>query len=207
MKGKIVAGLIAALLIVSVALFAGCVEKETPTEAGESTPTPEPTVEMTPEGGLTPEPEQTPSPTAEPVLSPGYAWYHDEEFGYKIAYPENWVKDVVISTDGGDDGVIFSDPDTGTSNVMVATTSEYDMEALKAGAEGGKEVVINGREGYEAILQPMPVVKMKLVVFTVGDKYYMISCTAPVESLDGSMSTFNETVDTFDNVINSFVIE
>lgn len=193
MKGKIVAGLIAALLIVSVALFAGCVEKETPTEAGEPTPTPEP--------------EQTPSPTTEPVLAPGYKWYHDEEFGYKIAYPENWVKDVVISTDGGDDGVIFIDPDTGTSNVMVATTSEYDMEALKAGAEGGKEVVINGRKGYEAILQPMSMVKMKLVVFTVGDKYYMISCTAPVESLDGSMSTFNETVDTFDNVINSFVIE
>lgn len=222
MKGKIVAGLIAALLIVSVALFAGCVEKETPTEAEESTPTPEPTVEVTPEEDgtpeptvaatpeeeLTPEPEQTPLPTTEPVLAPGYTWYHDEEFGYKIGYPENWVKEVAISTDESkDDGMVFSDPDTGTSMVMVATASEYDMEALKAGTEGGKEVVINGRKGYEAILQPMPPVKMKLVVFTVDDKYYIISCTAPVESLDGSMSTFNETVDTFDNVINSFVIE
>lgn len=193
MNGKIVAGLIAALLIVSVAIFAGCVEKETSTEDGESTPTPYP--------------GQTLSPTTEPVLASGYVWYHSEEFGYKIAYPENWEKNVVISTDGGDDGVIFSDPDTGTSNVMVATMSEYDIDALKAETEGGEEVIINGRSGYAAILQPMSMLKMRLVVFDVGDRYYLIYCTAPVEPLDGSMSTFDDTVDTFDNVINSFVIE
>jgi len=201
MKGKIVAGLIAALLIVSVALFAGCVEKETPTEAGESTPTPEPTVEMTPEEGLTPGPEQTPSPTAEPVLSPGYAWYHDEEFGYKIAYPENWEKiDVIPAGEGMEGAVSFRDPGTPTNTIGVTITSEYDMEALKAGAEGGKEVVINGREGYEAILQPMSMVKMKLVVFAVGDRYYVVSPTTSADS-------FDEQTEMIDNVINSFVIE
>jgi len=171
---------------------------ETPIEAGEATP--EPTMEDTSEEDVTPEPKQTPSSSTEPVLAPGYKWYHDEEFGYKIAYPENWEKNAATSTDSGDDAVIFSDPDTGTSNVMVGTSLEYDMEALKAETEGGKEVVINGREGYEVIFQPMPPVKMKLVVFDVGNKYYMISCTAPTD-------TFNGTVDTFDNVINSFVIE
>lgn len=86
MKGKIVTGLIAALLIASVVLFAGCMEPKTSTEAEESTPTPEPTVEMTPEEETTPKPtveatseedptseiEQTssPTPTSTTTLTP-----------------------------------------------------------------------------------------------------------------------------------------
>jgi hypothetical protein len=212
MKGKIVAGLIAALLIVSVALFAGCVEKETPTEVEESTPTTEPTVEMTPEEDvtpeptvtatpeeeLTPEPEQTPLPTTEPVLAPGYTWYHDEEFGYKIAYPENWEKiDVIPAGEGMEGAVSFMDMGTPTNVIGVIITSEYDMEELKA---VGTEVVINGRKGYAAIDQPMPPVKTKVVAFAVDSRYYVVSVTTSADS-------FDEQTEMIDNVINSFVIE
>jgi len=92
---------------------------------------------------------------------------------------------------------MFGDPDT-ANMISVLVSSEYDMEELKA--KGAKKVVINDREGYEAIIQPMPPVKMKLVAFAVADRYYLISCTTSAE-------LFDEYVDMFDNAINSFVIE
>jgi len=138
---------------------------------------------------------------AETTLPPGYTWYEDEEFKFKIAYPENWTivpKEEITIIDEDTLGVaMFRDPDT-TNMIFVSVLSEYDMEELKA--IGAKKVVINGREGYEAIIQPMPPVKMKLIAFAVADRYYLISCTTSVE-------LFDEYVDIFDNAINSFVIE
>ena len=32
-----------------------------------------------------------PTLAAEPTLPPGYTWYEDEEFKFKIGYPENWT--------------------------------------------------------------------------------------------------------------------
>ena len=28
---------------------------------------------------------------SEPALAPGYKWYHDDEFNFKIGYPESWT--------------------------------------------------------------------------------------------------------------------
>jgi hypothetical protein len=138
---------------------------------------------------------------SEPTLPSGYKWYYDDEFKFGIGYPENWAvvpKEEIIITDEVTLGMaMFRDPDT-SGMISVSVASEYDMEELKA--KGAKKVVINGREGYEAIIQPMPPVKMKLVAFAVADRYYVISCTTSAE-------LFDEYVDMFDNAINSFVIE
>jgi hypothetical protein len=137
---------------------------------------------------------------SEPKLPPGYTWYEDEEFNYKIGYPEDWTivpKEEITITDEVTLGVaMFKDPDTPTM-ISVAVSSEYDMEKLKT--RGAKKIVINDRVGYEAIIQPMPPVKMKLVAFPVADRYYIVFCTTSEE-------LFDESVDMFDNAINSFVI-
>ena len=141
------------------------------------------------------------TPTSEPTLPSGYNWYYDDEFKFGIGYPEDWTvvpKEEITITDEVTLGVaMLRDPDT-ANMISVSVSSEYDMEELKA--KGAKKVIINGREGYEAIIQPMPPVKMKLVAFAVADRYYVISCTTSAE-------LFDEYVDTFDNAINSFVIE
>jgi len=129
-----------------------------------------------------------------------YKWYHNDEFGYKIGYPENWTivpKEEIVLGEGIEHAQFFTEPDT-PSTILVSIRSEYDIEGLKA--IGGKDVVINGREGYEVIIQPIPGVKQKIVAFVVNDKYYLITCST-------SANLFDEYTATFDNVINLFVIE
>ncbi len=41
-----------------------------------------------------------PTLAAEPTLPPGYTWYEDDEFKFKIAYPEGWVKEEVTYGEG-----------------------------------------------------------------------------------------------------------
>jgi len=129
-----------------------------------------------------------------PELAPGYEWYQDGEFGYKIGYPENWTvipKENISLGEGIESAAMFKVPDTPTT-ISVQIASAYDMEGLKAG--GGKRVVINGREGYEVITQPMPKVKQKIVAFAVDDKYYVISCSTSAELFDEYADTFNKAI-------------
>ena len=140
------------------------------------------------------------TPASEPTLPPGYTWYHDEEFSFKIGYPEDWtiVPTEEITLGEGILGIAHFTPEIPGTTLQVWVLSEYDMEGFKA--MGGKDVVINGREGYEVIFQPMPPVKIRQIVFEVDDRYYSIICSTTEELYD-------EYTEVFDNAINSFVIE
>ena len=135
---------------------------------------------------------------AEPTLPPGYTWYEDEEFKFKVAYPEDWVKEEAIYGEGILGGAFFMVPDTPNIISVTILDSECDIEELKA--MGAQEVVINGREGYDVIFQPIPIVKQRGVIFPVDERCYSISCSTAVE-------LFDEYATIFDTAINSFVIE
>ena len=197
MEIKIIVSSIAVMLIASIIFISGCVEEE-PTTVEELTPTLEPTIETTPKAESTAESEQNPSLTAVPIFAQNYKWYHNDEFNYKISYPDNWtmVSQEVITPDELS-RTSFEEPDS-TSTFFVSIMQEVDIEEIKA---LGKEVVINEMKGYQ-VTQSIPSVGMKItmVVFQVDDKHYTIGCTTSEE-------LFDEYSDTFDNIINSFEID
>jgi len=149
---------------------------------------------------------------AEPTLPPGYTWYEDKEFKFKIAYPEGWtvtpkeeiglgestMNGINLSTVGA---AMFMEPDT-PNIIGVSINSVSDVEKLRAliSEMCAKKVMINGREGYEITLQPISMVKQKVVYFFVDEMCYIISCSTAVE-------LFDEYANIFDASINSFVIE
>lgn len=142
-----------------------------------------------------------PTLAAEPTLPPGYTWYEDEEFKFKIGYPEDWrvvPEEEKIYGEGMLGGAMFQYPDTPNTIAVNILDSECDIEKLKA--MGAQEVVINGREGYDVIFQPLPIVTQRLVHFPVDERCYFISCSTEVE-------LFDEYAAKFDTAINSFVIE
>jgi len=150
---------------------------------------------------------------AEPTLPPGYTWYEDEEFKFKIGYPEGWTvtpKEEIILGESTMNGInlstvgaaMFMEPDT-PNIIGVSVNSVSDVEKLKALIEsemGAKKVIINGREGYDITFQPIPIVKQRVVYFFVDEMCYTISCSTAVE-------LFDEYANIFDTAINSFVIE
>lgn len=140
---------------------------------------------------------------SEPALAPGYKWYQDDEFRFKIAYPESWTVTPMEEKDlyrGLLGSVAFSDPNTPSINTFSVMISSEINERLKS--MEGKDVVINGREGYEVITSSISIggAVLRVVTFTVDDRYYQISCIT-------SKDLFDEYAATFDNAINSFVIE
>jgi PGF-CTERM protein len=183
MKKKIIVGLIAIVAIVAVALSTNLVAITVVTSAEE------------------------------PALPPGYTWYEDEEFKFKIGYPEGWTvtpKEEIILGESTMNGInlstvgaaMFMEPDT-PNIISVTVNSVSDVEKLKALIEpemGAKKVIINEREGYDITLQPMPIVKQRVVYFFVDEMWYTISCSTAVE-------LFDEYAAKFDTSINSFVIE
>lgn len=134
---------------------------------------------------------------AEPTLPPGYTWYEDEEFKFKIGYPEGWSMPEGEATydEGLLGGALFTQGTPGVT-LQVVVASEFAMDELKA---MGKTVMINGREGYDAEAEFMGGMKSRNVAFAVEDRYYVIMCTAPAETYDGY-------ADAFETAINSFVI-
>jgi PGF-CTERM protein len=162
-----------------------------------------------------------PTLAAEPTLPPGYTWYEDEEFKFKIGYPENWTavpKEEIILGESTMNGInlstvgaaMFMEPDTPNIIIGVSVNSVSDVEKLKALLEsemGAKKVIINGREGYDMTSQPMPIVKQRVVYFFIDEKCYTISCLTAAELFDATAELFDEYADIFDTAINSFVIE
>ncbi len=138
---------------------------------------------------------------AEPTLPPGYTWYEDEEFKFKIGYPEGWSMPEGETTYGEGllGGARFT-PGTPGVTLQVLVASEFAMDELKA--MEGKTVMINGREGYDATfdVEIMIVMKIREVAFAVEDRYYVITCTAPAK-------VYADYADAFETAINSFVIE
>jgi hypothetical protein len=235
MKRKSLANLTSVVLIALAMLFAGCIGEETTSEVEEFNVAP----------GSVGESSES---IAEMELE--FELYRNDEFGYSISYPEDWVIRTNVERDmekpdsergmerpdlegemeipdmeegmekpdiegdmerpnsegnverpifGGDmqGGIFFEEPESGTM-LMVSVISEYDIDELKA--SGAEEIVVNGREAYATIIQLMPEIKMKLVVFPADDKYYVVSGNAPSE-------LFDQYADAFDTSINSFAIE
>jgi PGF-CTERM protein len=153
----------------------------------------------------TPEPTPTPVRSLEPVLVNGdelYEWYYDDEFSYKIIYPGYWevfpAKKEMLG-EGMLSLVVFASEESEVA-LVVGVFSEYDMEELKA--MDGKDVVINGREGYDVTFEsPWERVQSKrIVVFTVEDRYYVIEATA-------LPALFDEYANVLGKMVNSFVTE
>jgi len=196
-----------------------------------STPEPEmesPTIISTP----TPTPEATWKPNV--TLKSGYTWYQDDEFGYGFGYPEKWEEENLGLGEGQEAGVSFGSdaitPSTDSPEANVAVVVWSNSTSVRfwespdwvehGGLEKGKEmgmvskygnVTINGREGFEIVFDPFmvgfgsktPVMKERLVIFTVDDLDYVIMAYANTPEGD----LYSKYESTFDDVINSFVIE
>lgn len=201
-------------------LFAGCTGRETTTVTPPATPA---TV-STPEQVVS-NPTPAPKATLNVTLKQGYKWYQNQEFGYRIGYPENWVIEEVyqrISSPSARKGMESSiwlmpeDLDDGTPNngaivLMVNVNSDPEQAKIwenpdfenytqQGAVSKYGEITINGRKGYEVVMSPFPVAKNRIVVFTVGDLYYMVNAAAQKE-------LFNKYEGTFNDSINSFIIE
>lgn len=181
----------ASLLVVSIAFMGGCTRQPTTEE-----PSP-----------------PAPSPPTEPV-TPGYFRVYDYKLGYGLEYPEDWEMQVPEVVDGEDveSVAMFTKPGTPTTlSVIVKLSNLTSLEEVKEEIKEElnklgmtileeREIVVNGREGYEVIYKPIPVVKMRQVIFIANGKTYMLVCsTAEV--------LYDEYEETFDHVINSFVIK
>ena len=150
-----------------------------------------------------------PTPPTTPV-TPGYIRVYDHEFGYGFEYPEDWESQPIEGEDV-ESVVMFTKPGTPTTLIVTVELSNLSLEEIKGefreGLEGlgltileEREIIVNDREGYEVIYRPIAAVKMRQVIFTANGRSYMLVCsTAEV--------LYDEYRDTFDHVINSFVIE
>jgi len=131
------------------------------------------------------------------TLPEGYSWYQNDEFGYKIAYPEDWtVIPHEVPRDGMDHIQEFRDPD-GFGRITVYRYYEYDLNMFKDWEQ--EDVLINGRKGYE-VIDWGTTPKIKTVVFVNKDKLWAIVCTTP-------RGLWDEYASTFDNAICTIVIE
>ncbi len=157
-------------------------------------------------------PTDGPTPPTTPV-TPGYIRVDDHELGYGFEYPEDWETQVIEAVDGEDveSILMFTEPGTPTSLIVTVklsnlTSLEEVKEEFREGLKGlggtileEREIVVNGREGYEVIYKPIAVVKIRQVIFIANGKSYMLICsTAEV--------LYDEYRDTFDHIIDSFTI-
>ncbi len=156
--------------------------------------------------------EFAPSPSTTPV-TPGYIRVYDYKLDFGFEYPEDWETQTPEVVDGEDTEsvVMFTKPGTPTTLIVTVklsnlTSLEEVKEEFREGLKelGGtileeREVIVGDREGYEVIYKPIAAVKMRQVIFIANGKSYMLVCsTAEV--------LYDEYRDTFDNIVNSFVI-
>jgi hypothetical protein len=185
-----VISVLVALLAVSITFMGGCTR-----ESGTGEPSP-----------LEP-------PPTEPV-TPGYIQSYDHKLGYGFEYPENWEMEIPEVIDGEDIESVLMFTKPGTSTTLIVTVKLSNLTSLEEVKEEIKEVlnklgrtileereiIVNGREGYEVIYKPIAAVKMRQVIFIANGKSYMLVCST-AELL------YDEYEETFSHVINSFVIE
>ena len=179
----------ASLLVVSIAFMGGCTKE---LSNGEPSPF-------------------VPTPPTDPV-TPGYIRDYDYILGYGFEYPEDWESQVIEVVDGEDTEsvVMFTKPGTPTTLIVTVKLSNLSLEEIKEEFRKGlkglggtileeREIVVNGREGYEVIYKPIAAVKIRQVIFIANGKTYMLVCSTAEVSYD-------EYEETFDNIVNSFVI-
>ncbi len=163
-------------------------------------------------GGCTGEPSPLEPPT-EPV-TPGYIQVYDHKLSYGFKYPKDWETQVIEAVDGEDTESVLMFTKPGTSTTLIVTVKLSNLTRLEEVKEEIKEalnkvgrtilkereVIVNGREGYEVIYKPIAAVKMRQVVFIANGKSYMLVCST-AELL------YDEYEEIFSHVINSLVIE
>ena len=152
--------------------------------------------------------------TTDGPVTPGYIRVYDYKLDYGFEYPEDWETQTPEVVDGEDieSTEMFTKPGTPTTLIVGIklsnlTSLEEVKEEFREGLKGlggtileEREVIVNGREGYEVIYKPIAAVKMRQVIFIANGKSYMLICsTAEV--------LYDEYRDTFDHIINSFVIK
>jgi len=155
-----------------------------------------------------------PTPPTTPV-APGYIRVYDHELGYSFEYPEAWESQPVegegLEGAGVESVIMFTKPGTPTILVVTVKLSNLSLEEIKGefkeGLEGlgstileEREIVVDGREGYEVIYRPFPAVKMRQAIFTANGRSYMLVCSTAEDLYD-------EYEENFDHIIDSFVIE
>ncbi len=190
------------LLVSTLLLVVGCT-RQSSTE--EPSPLTEPVTPPT-------EPVTTEPVTTGVLTTQGYVY--DDKLGYGFEYPGGWEMEIPEVIDGEDieSVVMFTKPETPTTlNVIVKLSNLTSLEEVKEEFREGlkglggtileeREVIVNGREGYEVIYKPIAAVKKRQVIFIANGKSYMLICST-AELL------YDEYEETFSHVINSFVIE
>ncbi|GAJ00929.1 unnamed protein product, partial [marine sediment metagenome] len=147
-------------------------------------------------------------------VTPGYIRVYDYKLDYGFEYPEDWETQVIEVVDGEDveSAEMFTKPGTPTTLIVTIklsnlTSLEEVKEEFREGLKelGGtileeREVIAGGREGYEVIYKPIAPVKIRQVIFIANGKTYMLVCST-AELL------YDEYEETFNHIINSFVIK
>ena len=234
MERKNNAYLIVVIVIALIALFSGCVEEKniasmetptdntSPTSTSENetiipTPTPKVTVEL-------------------PTLEPGYEWYQNDKFRYTIAYPKDWgtsssntsfhmYPQEFTSVFGSEDSLasyVHIDVIT-SSNHTQSRFWEYGVFAdaeIPIGLEKLKEqgriieyknISVNDNDGIELVFSPLILyfgpelapsgipTTARYILFTNDELDYIIQ-------ISSSDIFYDEYEDTFEYIINSFII-
>jgi len=145
----------------------------------------------------------------------GFKAYQNAEYGFRLYYPEHWQKGNIAGT-----VVYFTNPDIDEfqADIYVSiessndTTLEEYIVASKASVtyifedatlSNERSIEVQGRTGHEWVLSwtlEGIQLKMKQVFFITNGKFYNLNCTA-------TEYYYDDYVDTFDTVINSFKIE
>jgi len=157
-----------------------------------------------------------PSPPVPPItpVTPGYIQSGDHKLGYSFEYPEDWAvhsPEEFRLTGGVEKVEMFTKKGEGTSiTIVVGSTDWTNLEEVKKkyGEIHPIKIIlkedtieVNGREGYEIIYKnPQTPTKTGVVVFLANGKAYTINYSTHEDLYDASEETF-------DHVINSFVIK
>ncbi|TFH43718.1 MAG: hypothetical protein E4G94_04475 [ANME-2 cluster archaeon] len=228
------------ITLICVIFITGCVEeKVTSTELPAITASPNSGQEQETESPTqSPTVISTPEATWKPdlTLEPGYEWYQNDEFGYKIAYPKDWGTSYnsptfaiypleFTSIFGSEDPlalyvhieVIVSSNQTQSrfweTGFFLDANIPIGLEELKKQERiiEYKNISVNDKDGIELVFSPLMLywpeaasagipTTARYILFTNDDLDYIIQ-------ISSSDIFYDEYEDTFEYIINSFIIK
>ncbi len=229
-------------IICFIIILAGCVEEET------TISTELPTITASPNSGQELETESstqiptvisTPEATWKPdvTLEPGYEWYQNDEFGYKIAYPKDWgttSNSPVFAIYPLEDTSIFGKEDPLALYVHIdvivssnQTQSRFWETGFFVGADipigleelkeqeriiEYKNITVNGKDGVELVFSPLilyfgPEVAPSGIPTTARYILFTNNELDYIIQISSSDIFYYEYEDTFEYIINSFIIK
>jgi hypothetical protein len=191
-----VISVLVALLVVSIAFMSGC--------AGKPSSSPPP-------------PPPTPPITSEPGVLSTQGYVYDDKLGYGFEYPGGWefyveegdfpkgIKKVVsFEKEIPKDGVICRvliglTVKSATDLQEVKNELKKEIEISETPILNEATILVNNMSGYD-ILSGIPTWKQRQVVFFANGMAYIFKYASPEEY-------YRMYEETFDHIINSFVIE